>query len=107
MSLVEQLVHIIGPAIPLLRGVRDGATQQVGGDLTERVLGRLRTRFGEIPENETVLRETIQNDPTLQADLAQILNIDARKTTINNYGGVSVKGDFVAGDKHEHHQQRE
>ena len=102
-------MEALAPFLPVLARVRDRAADELGHKIpphVARALALLRPNRPTQPVDAARLRAQLEDDPELQNRVADALGIALRGGTQINFNDQVVirRGDFVAGDKHEHRQ---
>ena len=105
MSIVQEIMDLVGPFLPLIARVGDGAAEEVGRELPSRIarslpiLARKRSLAGL---DAATLRAELEADSELQEQLAKALGIQVHQTQVVFNDKMKVQGDWVMGDKNEY-----
>ncbi|HEY0834884.1 MAG TPA: hypothetical protein VGE72_13325 [Azospirillum sp.] len=117
IELARQVVEVIAPALPLLKGVGDGVLQQTGAKITDATLGLAKALWVKLgprvegtevaraavqdvtstPDDEDAraalrlqVRKLLQADPHLAADLTALLGNG--NVVASGHGSVAIGG---------------
>ena len=107
MSIAQQIMDLLGPFLPVLAKIGDGASEEVGRQLPERIsravpLLSRKHRLGTFGASQ--LRRELEEDPEFRDQLASALGIHFNQTnsTVHNQlhsDTRTIHGDWVEGDK--------